>query len=394
MIPAPFAGLLPQRAKLANLGYEKEAKLNDQGGAGRTTNTTLAQAATPPPCRSRKSSPPSAARPAPAKPSSACDLHHDHLGSVVGLTLNRGFTVHEHLDEMGVIHMNGRIYDPLIGRFMSADPFIPNASNLQAHNRFAYVYNNPLKFTDADGFKPFWKKKWFRSLFALTVGWFTMGAASAAIINCASLGSGLVAAAGYSTAVSLTTLGSVVAGAAGGFMAGLIGSGSLKGALQGAFTGGVFGAIGGLGAEGNWNTAQYVSAHAAAGCITSVAGGGQCVSGALSAAFGKFTTIQTHDWGLGVAQFSASVVAGGIGSVIGDGKFENGAMTAAYAYMFNNGLSMLRWAMFSSSTVIDNSDQNIKAAEESLRTNAQTAANNLLEAGKTGVAACGVVNPQ
>jgi RHS repeat-associated protein len=48
----------------------------------------------------------------------------DKTDSIVGLTLDRGFTMHEHLDEMGVIHMNGRIYDPLIGRFMSADPFI------------------------------------------------------------------------------------------------------------------------------------------------------------------------------------------------------------------------------------------------------------------------------
>ena len=38
---------------------------------------------------------------------------------------NRGFTGHEHIDEMGFIHMNGRVYDPSIGRFLSADPNIP-----------------------------------------------------------------------------------------------------------------------------------------------------------------------------------------------------------------------------------------------------------------------------
>jgi RHS repeat-associated protein len=35
---------------------------------------------------------------------------------------NRGFTGHEHIDEMGLIHMNGRVYDPQIGRFLSTDP--------------------------------------------------------------------------------------------------------------------------------------------------------------------------------------------------------------------------------------------------------------------------------
>ncbi|KLN58859.1 hypothetical protein WH96_20785, partial [Kiloniella spongiae] len=34
----------------------------------------------------------------------------------------RGFTGHEHLDAVGIIHMNGRVYDPELGRFLSADP--------------------------------------------------------------------------------------------------------------------------------------------------------------------------------------------------------------------------------------------------------------------------------
>ncbi len=60
----------------------------------------------------------------------------------------------EHLDEMGLIHMNGRVYDPLIGRFMSADPFIQAPDNLQSHNRYAYVMKNPLNLTDPSGY---WK---------------------------------------------------------------------------------------------------------------------------------------------------------------------------------------------------------------------------------------------
>jgi RHS repeat-associated protein len=119
--------------------------------------------------------------------SSLSYFHHDHLGSIAAITdetgqvverlaydpwgkrrypdgasdvsdsltgqrTDRGYTEHEHLDEMGVIHMNGRVYDPLIGRMMSADPNIPNPYSLQSFNRYAYVLNNPLSDKDPSGF--------------------------------------------------------------------------------------------------------------------------------------------------------------------------------------------------------------------------------------------------
>jgi RHS repeat-associated protein len=76
----------------------------------------------------------------------------DATDSINGLTTDRGYTFHEHLDEMGIIHMNGRIYDPLIGRFMSADPFIQATYNLKSFNRYSYVWNNPMKLFDLDGY--------------------------------------------------------------------------------------------------------------------------------------------------------------------------------------------------------------------------------------------------
>jgi len=45
--------------------------------------------------------------------------------------LPRGFTDHEHLDSVGLIHMNGRVYDPTISRFVSADPFVQFPQNSQ-----------------------------------------------------------------------------------------------------------------------------------------------------------------------------------------------------------------------------------------------------------------------
>jgi RHS repeat-associated protein len=67
-------------------------------------------------------------------------------------TTRRGFTFHEMLDNIGLIHMNGRVYEPAIGRFLSVDPFIPNLADSQSVNPYAYVGNRPLSFTDPTGF--------------------------------------------------------------------------------------------------------------------------------------------------------------------------------------------------------------------------------------------------
>jgi len=64
----------------------------------------------------------------------------------------RGYTDHEHLDGVRLIHMNGRVYDPELGRFMSADPLIQAPDNTQSFNRYSYVFNNPMSFTDPSGF--------------------------------------------------------------------------------------------------------------------------------------------------------------------------------------------------------------------------------------------------
>jgi RHS repeat-associated protein len=57
------------------------------------------------------------------------------------------------LDNLSLIHMNGRVFDPVIGRFVSADPFIDVEVDAQGWNRYSYVKNNPLSFTDPTGFQ-------------------------------------------------------------------------------------------------------------------------------------------------------------------------------------------------------------------------------------------------
>ena len=48
--------------------------------------------------------------------------------------------------------MNGRVEDSIIGRMLSADPNIPDPTNAQSYNRYSYVNNNPLTFSDPNGF--------------------------------------------------------------------------------------------------------------------------------------------------------------------------------------------------------------------------------------------------
>ena len=65
--------------------------------------------------------------------------------------LDRGYTSHEHFWEVGIIHMNGRLYAPLLRRFLNADENIQDPHNTQNYNKYAYVLNNPLMFSDPSG---------------------------------------------------------------------------------------------------------------------------------------------------------------------------------------------------------------------------------------------------
>lgn len=65
--------------------------------------------------------------------------------------LIRGYTGHEMLTEFGLINMNGRVYDPLLGRFLSTDNFVQEPNSTQSFNRYSYCLNNPLKYNDPSG---------------------------------------------------------------------------------------------------------------------------------------------------------------------------------------------------------------------------------------------------
>lgn len=73
------------------------------------------------------------------------------LATMNGVT-REGYTFQTVLGSMGLNHMNGRIEDAVTGRFLSADPRGTSRGNTQSWNRYSYVNNNPLAFTDPTGF--------------------------------------------------------------------------------------------------------------------------------------------------------------------------------------------------------------------------------------------------
>lgn len=77
----------------------------------------------------------------------------DAAGTLTSVNTKRGYTEQEMMDEVGLINMNGRVYDPAISRFLSPDPTVQAPTYLQAYNRYSYTVNNPLKYFDPTGFE-------------------------------------------------------------------------------------------------------------------------------------------------------------------------------------------------------------------------------------------------
>ena len=74
---------------------------------------------------------------------------------------NRGFSGHEHLDQFGLINMNGRVYDPMLSTFLSVDPLLQAPDNWLNYNRYLYCYGNPLSYVDPSGYEstPLWNNQ-------------------------------------------------------------------------------------------------------------------------------------------------------------------------------------------------------------------------------------------
>jgi RHS repeat-associated protein len=255
----------------------------------------------------------------------------DTVGSITSLT-TQGYTGQEELTGFGLVHLNGRVYDPLVGRMMSADPLVPEPLNGQAWNRYSYVINNPLAFTDPSGYS------WLSEAFHFVQNLFRSVPIIGAIIRIAAVAI-ICAGAGPVCAATVAAIASAaVAGITTGRLDAALQAGAIAGATTLAFAG-----VGSLASEVGGAAGYLVSiaGEAAVGCASAVASGSSCASGALASgvtAFaGPFLATQPYH-----AQLVGRTVLGGTASVIGGGKFANGAVTAAFAYLSTTSLGRAR----------------------------------------------------
>lgn len=248
--------------------------------------------------------------------------------------------------------MNGRVYDPTLGRFISADPNIDGVSDAQGYNRYSYVGNNPLGATDPTGFFSLKGALKIVAIIVLTV--VTAGAALAALVPGMTF---MGAMSAMFTVGGLTFGQAVIAGAAGGFASGFAGSllngGSLGDAFKAGIVGGITGALtagigakfGAINSKGPWNEFERAVAHGAVGGAVEEATGGEFRHGFYSSFAGSVAGSITPSLGMGTPgdgdfgkttlRTAFAAVVGGTTSELGGGKFANGARTAAFQHLFN-----------------------------------------------------------
>jgi RHS repeat-associated protein len=280
---------------------------------------------------------------------------------------NRGYTGHEHIQETHLIHMNARLYDSTIGRFTSADSMIPYMYETQSFNRYSYVQNNPLKYTDPSGHWSLRKAvkgagNWAKN------NWKTIATVAVVVaVGVMTGGAGLALAGSMGlTGTAATIVAGATAGAIAGFAGGVVGTrlhggswnqafkagmkGAAVGAVSGGFAAGVAEGTAALfemslsaahGASffsgGNAATATFKAvAHGVSRAMIARAQGQNTRSAFISGFMSSGFSVGTKGYG-GV--FGRTMIMAGVSgtvSVMTGGKFSNGAMTGAYVHLFNS----------------------------------------------------------
>jgi RHS repeat-associated protein len=277
-------------------------------------------------------------------------LHRDHLGSIVMITnqtgdiaeqrafdawgnvvaisdgagnplnafvvLDRGYTGHEHLFSVGLIHMNGRLYDPKLHRFLSPDNFVQDPTNTQNFNRYGYVMNNPLVRTDPNG-------EFIFSLLLPGIGTFIDAALWGAVIG----------GAGYTASVAFSP------GGFNNWNGGQFWKSVGFGAISGVATAGIGSAFGEVGKFGHELTRGM--AHGLSNGIISDLSGGSFLQGFASGGLGSLAGSGFQAWGgnfaqSGLGQIGFSAASGGVGAELTGGNFWEGAAVGATVGLLNH----------------------------------------------------------
>lgn len=214
--------------------------------------------------------------------------------------LSRGYTGHEMLPEFGIINMNGRLYDPLLGRFFSPDNYVQLPDFAQSYNRYSYCLNNPLKYTDPSG-----------ELFGIDDAVFAFAAFNVAssMMQAAANGQNIWKAGAFSLLSSAASFG----------------------------IGQLFGSVGSIGKE-----LLRAGAHGIASGIFNVLGGGDFgngfATGATASGLGSFA--QGVKMRPGMMMLTTSV-AGGVAAWATGGNFLKGALQGLTIGFFNHGMHVL-----------------------------------------------------
>ncbi|MBS0458438.1 MAG: RHS repeat-associated core domain-containing protein, partial [Proteobacteria bacterium] len=223
-------------------------------------------------------------------------------------TTTRGFTGQEQLATLDLVHLNGRIYDPQLGRFLQADPMVAQPYNPQNWNPYSYVFNNPLANTDPTGM--FSIGKFFRTVLSIAISIF------------------------FPPIAQLMWSWNLFAGSlVAGFLSGAVSTGSLKGGIEGAFSAGLFYGIGeqfqmGRALTGPEEVAKVLE-HGIAGGVMSVLEGGKFGSGFASAGLTCAAMPLAGNSGNVVVRSVEGALIGGTISEATGGKFVNGAISGA-----------------------------------------------------------------
>ena len=161
--------------------------------------------------------------------------------TVDSLDFRRGYTGHEMMPEFGLINMNGRLYDPIVGRFLSPDNYVQLPDFSQSLNRYSYCLNNPLKYTDPDG----------------EIAWFVVAAFAGGVFNVAFNMDNINDAGDFFKYFGVGAAAGVAGGYVGNLVTGAIATGGIigtSGIYGGLLIGGASGATSGfiLGGGNSW----------------------------------------------------------------------------------------------------------------------------------------------
>jgi RHS repeat-associated protein len=234
------------------------------------------------------------------------DIFYKPFGETVSDTgtqsVSHKFTGQEMDDDTGLYNYNARLYDPVVGKFVSADTVVQQPETPQALNRYAYCLNNPVKYIDPEGHSFILGIVVGAIIGAISAGiqshWNLKATLTGAVIGAVS-GAAFSGASAWAEGLKLgyqlapTTIGGAASGATAGALCTVIYGGNAlenisKGALYGGIGGAAFGAIGGHYGEA-WGMSRVGISALAGGGISELAGGnfaeGFILAGASSALY-------------------------------------------------------------------------------------------------------------